>query len=216
LARGLEVLEILAGRPDGVTIVELSELLGLHRAIVGRLTRTLDQYGYVERVDQRRLRLGIHVVELGRSVKADLREAAAGPLSAMADELRATTLLIVRDGDDAVVVSVVEPQHSDLHLAFRLGTRHPLDVGAEGMAILIGCPPRSGERGEVTAGRRSGYVVSTGEVHQGTWGLATPIKMSGRPAEASIGVISQTPLDEAVVAGVMRRGAETIAARLGG
>ena len=214
LARGLDVLEVMAKRPEGVTIVELSELLGLHRAIIGRLTRTLEQYGFVERIDSRRIRLGIHLVELSRSVKADLREVATSVLKVVADNLGATVLLIVSDGDDAVVILVVEPQESDLHLAFRLGSRHPLNVGAEGMAILSGRPWKDGERVEVSAGRRSGYVTSSGEVHPGTWGLATPVKVGGAFAEVSISVISQMPLDEGLVATIMQQAAGAIAARL--
>jgi len=42
----------------------------------------------------------------------------------MADELRATTLLLIRDGDEAVLISAAEPHNAGAHSTFHPGTRY--------------------------------------------------------------------------------------------
>ena len=46
----------------------------------------------------------------------------------------------------------VEPPHVAAHVAYRPGTRHRVDRGAPGLAILAGEPTRAGERPEVGPG----------------------------------------------------------------
>ncbi len=156
-------------------MAELVRTLGLPRAIVTRLLTTLEEARYVERTGSRTYRLGPELIALGKAVRSDLREIAATVLRGLADKVGATVVLVMRDADHAMVISVVEPMHTDLRLSFRLGSRHLLHQGAEGMAILAGNPPVPGERKEVTDARRSGYAVSVGEILAGTWGLAVPM-----------------------------------------
>jgi DNA-binding IclR family transcriptional regulator len=213
LARGIAVLRALRAEPKGMSIAELVTMLGLHRSIVTRLLFTLEAERLVERTEDKRYRLGLDLIGLGKAVRSELRDLTAPILSALAASLGATTILVARKGDDAVVVSVVEPPHGDLHLSFRLGSRHPLTQGAEGMAILAGRAPVEGERAEITAARSTGYVVSYGEIQPGTWGLAAPVIVEGA-ANASVGVIAAAPLEEASAAAAVRVAAAEIAGRL--
>ena len=78
-------------------------------------------------------------------------------LRVLADELRATTALTIRDGDEAVVAAVVvEPSGTSMHIAYRPGLRHPVVRAAPGLAILAGDPRRAGRaargRGRTRAG----------------------------------------------------------------
>lgn len=148
LARGLSILRELKDAPDGLSVAELARSLGLPRAIVTRLLSTLEEARYVERLGSRAYRLGPELISLGKAVRSDLRELSAGVLRALAEKVGATVVLVMRDGDHGVVISVVEPMYSDLRLSFRLGSRHPLHQGAEGMAILAGNPsvPGSGPK----------------------------------------------------------------------
>lgn len=47
LARAFSILEVLAERPTGVSLADLSRLVGLHKATVFRLVRTMVLLGYV-------------------------------------------------------------------------------------------------------------------------------------------------------------------------
>ena len=47
VVRAFSVLEVLAGRPAGVRLADLSRLVGLHKATVFRLLKTMMLLGYV-------------------------------------------------------------------------------------------------------------------------------------------------------------------------
>jgi len=215
LARGLSILSELRDAPDGLSVAELARALGLPRAIVTRLLATFEQARYVERMGSRSYRLGPELIALGKAVRSDLREIAATVLRSLAEKVGATVVLVMRDGDHAVVISVVEPLHTDLRLSFRLGSRHRLHQGAEGMAILAGNPPVRGERPEVA----EGYVVSAGEILPGTWGLAVPVALAPvalAPATCamSVGVISAQALDEHDTAALVTEAVSELVARI--
>jgi DNA-binding IclR family transcriptional regulator len=213
LARGINILSALRDAPEGLSVAELVRALGLPRSILTRLLTTLDEARYVERTGSRSYRLGPELIALGKAVRADLRDVAATVLRGLAEKLNATVVLVVRDGDHAVVISVVEPMNTDLRLSFRLGSRHLLHQGAEGMAILAGNLPLPGERTEVTEARRSGYAVSAGEILAGTWGLAVPVALVPGAATMSVGVICAQALDEAETAALVAEAAGELVAR---
>jgi hypothetical protein len=49
----MSVLQVLAQRPAGVALVELSQMVRLHKATVFRVVRTLILLGYVEQAASR-------------------------------------------------------------------------------------------------------------------------------------------------------------------
>ncbi|HTX00232.1 MAG TPA: IclR family transcriptional regulator [Acidimicrobiales bacterium] len=214
LARGVKILRALQSAPEGLSVADLVRAVGLHRSIVTRLLTTLEEEHFVERTRTRAYRLGLGLIALGKAVRADLRDLSEEALTALAGLSGATAVLVLRDGAHAVVVSVVEPLGSDLRLLFRLGSRHPLEQGAEGMAILAGNPPREGERPEVTRAREAGYVVSEGEIMPGTWGLAVPVMSADSRSEMSVGVIAAQALDEAKTFKLVKEVALSLQARL--
>ena len=73
LARGLKILEILAGSTKGVSVTELAETLDLDKGSASRLVSTLANYAYAEKDPiSRRYFLGPQVVSLSRSLLARL------------------------------------------------------------------------------------------------------------------------------------------------
>ena len=66
-----------------------------------------------------------------------------------------TTALTLRDGEEAVLLSVFEPRSSHMYIGHRPGLRHRLDQAAPGLAILAAQPPRPREREAVTEARAS-------------------------------------------------------------
>jgi DNA-binding IclR family transcriptional regulator len=83
-------------------------------------------------------------------------------------------------------------------------------VGAAGLAILLGRPPRPGERTEVTRGRGRGFAASQGELQNGAWGLSAPVSGADGESVASVGVIALGPLDQATTSALVLRAAEAI------
>ena len=125
-----------------MTVTALAAALGMSRTAAYRLLGTLESHGYVVRLPGGRVRLGYAVTRLAAAVAPLVRAAATPVLRRLADELGATAHLTLVDGDAALAVVVVEPTWTDVHVAYRPGTRHVLDRGAAGRAIVRG---RAGE-----------------------------------------------------------------------
>ncbi|MDO5740497.1 MAG: helix-turn-helix domain-containing protein [Ornithinimicrobium sp.] len=184
LDRGLQVLLAIGspGQVRGLTVTELAVELGVARAVIYRLVATLESHDFVTRSSDGRVRLGVGVARLQLAVRPMLIEAARPVLRALADQVGATAHLTVAEGEHALALVVVEPSWTDFHISYRVGSRHPLTLGAAGRAIL------GARRGT------EGPVVTTSELQQGAHGLAAPV--TGVPGlEASVGVVSTTVFD---------------------
>lgn len=200
LERGLRVLRMLSTHPEGMTVSELADALGTHRAGIYRLLAPhLDERLIRRHAD--RYFLGTGLVELASRVQPRLREVAGPLLQALADELTATAALTVRDGDDAaVVLDVRSPRHADMHITYRPGLRHPVAIAASGIAILAGGPPRDSERAEVTVARERGWSRSSGELLPGATGVAAPVGDAAAVSAVWIGDRDEPPMARMVIA----------------
>ena len=203
LDRGLRLLELLVDAGAGLTVTELGQALGVARPVVYRLVTTLEAHALVRRRDDGRVTLALGVLHLARGVQPLVRRAALPALRRLAEDVGATAHLTVVDAGEALAVAVVEPSWTDLHVAYRVGTRHVLGRGAAGRAILAA---RAGEPDRP-------YVVSAGELQPGAHGVAAPLR--GVPAvEGSVGVVALSELDAASVGPRVAQAAAEVAAAL--
>jgi DNA-binding IclR family transcriptional regulator len=163
--------------------------VGLHRSITYRLLRTLEAHELVERDAAGRYWLGVGVAAMARSVRSDLQTAALPRLSGLAEDLSMTAFLVVRVGREAVTVASVEPQDTAAHVVYRPGTRHPLDRGAPGLALLMPEAPSAHDRDELREARRTGWARSHGEVIPGFRSVAAPVLGPDGGARAAIAVV---------------------------
>ncbi|WP_188194300.1 IclR family transcriptional regulator [Nonomuraea sp. SYSU D8015] len=195
LERGLRLLRLLADGRGGRTPTELSAELSLSRPVVYRLLTTLMNEGFVRRDAEGRVHLGFGVLVLAQAVQPLLRAAAVPTLRRLAEKVGATAHLTVAEGDDGLAVAVVEPSWTNMHVAYREGSRHPLTKGAAGQAILA---LREG---------RDDYFVTEGQLQEGARGVAAPV--TGLPwLEASVGVVTFGPLEESTGPRVVAAAAE--------
>ncbi|GAA1754740.1 IclR family transcriptional regulator [Luedemannella helvata] len=201
LDRGLRLLQLVAAAPNGLTVTEAAAALGVGRAVVYRLAGTLAAHGLLRRDTSARLRLGAGVLQLGRRAQPLLADAATPPLRRLAEATGATAHLTVAEGAEAVALLVVEPSWTTFHVAYRPGSRHPLERGAAGRAILRG---RTG---------LDGYVHSAGELQRGAHGLAAPV-LGVEGLEASVGVVAFVELDEAMAGPAVLDAAAAVSAAL--
>lgn len=213
LERGLRILRVLAEHPDGLSVSGLATALETHRAGIYRLLGPLGDQRLVVRDEDGRYTLGLGLIELASRVRSRLQEVAAPELRSLADELGATTALTVRDGDEAVVVTVVEPRSTDLHIAYRTGLRHRLDQAASGIAILAALPPQKGERKQIRQARERGWAFSSGELLPGATGVGAAV-VAGEEPVASVSAVWIAARDEAAAAARVLRSAQAIAAAL--
>src|SRR3954469_1599728 len=181
LDRGLQLLALLAEDDQGCTVTQLAASLGVARPVVYRLLTTLEQRHLATRGRDGRVRLGLGVLALAGRVQPLLRDVATPVLRQLADDVGATAHLTVADGDEALAVVVVEPQWTQFHVAYRVGSRHPLERGAAGRAVIA---LREG---------RDEAATSDGELQHGAHGVA--VGWSVGSLQGSVGVVSLTALE---------------------
>lgn len=207
LDRGLETLDLVSRNPEGVSVAAISAHLGVHRAIAYRIVATLEERALVSRSADGLLRLGGGLMALAARFEPQLRAAAQPKLGALAAETEATAFLTVADGAECVVISVAAPDRGALSVGYRLGSRHPVGLGASGVAILAARPARDDDPEPVRAARRAGYAVSRGQIQKGAVGVASPLR--AHPGGACVGVVAMADLDIDRVALLVRRCAES-------
>ncbi len=180
LERGLGLLQAVADADsDAPTISDLAGAIGVSRAAVYRLLGPLQNRGLIRR-EGSKVRLGLGVLWLAGRVLPQIRFASLPALRALAERVGATVHLTVADGNEAQAVAVVEPSWTSYHVSYRVGTRHPVQRGAAGRAIDV---PPNGPK----------WVVSSGELQAGAYGVAAPVR--GVPGlRASVGVVALEPL----------------------
>ena len=169
----------------GWSVSDLAGRLGISRPAVYRLLATLEVHGMVTRGGGGQIRLGLGVLPLAQAVNPLLEQVAAPLLRQLAEEMGATAHLTVAEAGsagEAVAVAVVEPSRTDWHVAYRVGSRHPLGLGAAGRAILSA---RNGNAGR--------YVVTEGELQPGAIGIAAPV-LGVAGLEASVGLVAIGPV----------------------
>ena len=208
LDRGLKALNVIATSTIPMTIDELSCRLDLGRSVTYRIIRTLEDHRLVRRDSSGRLTGDTQLIALAGSVRNDLQSTAAPILSALANNLGMTAFLVVSDGHEAVTVQVVEPTYTTAHVAYRPGTRHPLERGAPGIALLAGDDPLKNERPEVQVVRESGWAYSEGEVIDGMASVAAPVITNDGSTAAALAVVHLSlSLNSAVVAPLVTQAA---------
>ncbi|MCR0981981.1 IclR family transcriptional regulator [Roseomonas populi] len=194
LDRGLQALSVIAGQPEGISVAALAARLEVHRAIAYRLATTLEMHGLIARDAAGALHLGAGILTLASRFGPQLRARAQPLLQELAGRSGAAAFLSVAQGEECVAVAVAEPEGRLLHIAYRVGNRHPLSRGAAGIAILAGRPEGAGDTDAVREARRSGVSITRSELQRGAVGVASPIP--GLPGfEASLGVVALDDLD---------------------
>jgi len=190
LDRGLQVLELLSDHPEGLTVTDIAAKLGVGRTVVYRLVATLDQHGFLRRSADGRCRLGVAALSLARQIQPMLRDAALPVLRRLADSVGTTAHLTLLDGADGLVVAAMEPARTDVHVALRVGARHPAERSIAGRAALL----------SRTSGRSVDpqQVISGQDPQLGGFCIAAPVH--GVPwLESSVGIVSLVELDVARV-----------------
>lgn len=190
LGRGLSALQAVSSAPSGLTAQQVADQVGVHRTIAYRLLTTLVQHRYISKGDDGRYRPGAALAALGASFDNNLRQLCAPTLRALADDLGVTVSLLVAEGEDQVAIAVIVPTLVFYRLAFHEGSREPLERGAAGVALLSSMTPRPGERDLVPQTRRTGWVITHGEIEPDTYGLAVPVRRRPPSPPTCINVIS--------------------------
>lgn len=186
LERALDTLQVLA---DGIprTSQELANELGLHRSIIYRILRTLEDYSLVARATDGRFHLGLGMAALAKSGMGDLEAEVDQILQELSNVTSASAIFCGAQRDDAVVLVSTRPSHRPASVAIRTGTRIPFNQSAPGLAILALREPMEHEADEVALARQTGYVHTKGTPFVGLEAISVPLRMpDGQEASISL------------------------------
>jgi DNA-binding IclR family transcriptional regulator len=117
LRRAFELLEIICDHPGGISVPELVEHTGLHRATVHRLLEVMRAMGYVAKTEpHKRYIVGFRMARFGnKDLIADrIRHRAARRLRLVSSEFSAAVVLGMLRGMEAVVVEEFRPRAAHL------------------------------------------------------------------------------------------------------
>lgn len=199
LDRGFLVLRMLAEVEQGLKIADIAVRLGVHRAIAYRIIGTLEANGMVQRLPEGPVVLGSGLIALGTRAEGNLRLLVRPVVEALATQVAATAFLSIADGDNGVAILTAEPRdRTVLNVNYRVGTRHPLNRGAAGIAILAGRPETANDSDEVREARQRGYSFTRGQLQPGAVGVASPASLprDRYPSlECAVGVVGLEGLD---------------------
>ena len=134
---------MLADRPAGHTLTELTEALGMPKNAVFRIATTLVLRGYAERDEPAKIyRLSRKLLSLGRHVAGgeSLVRTSAPFLAALRDATGETALLGTLAGSQGIVLDQVPSLHP-VKVLVELGHAFPLLTAAPAKAMIAFLPP---------------------------------------------------------------------------
>ncbi|MGF6902996.1 IclR family transcriptional regulator [Paraburkholderia sp. GAS348] len=197
LARGLTVLRSIAAADAPLSNRELTELTGIPKPTVSRITATLVGAGFLFRLpDSERFVLTSSVLELSNGFlrNFDIRARARPFLIELAERTALSVHLAVRDRLDMVVIDAIRPRSAVLVSRLEIGSRMNLSRTAVGRAylsaltdperekLLTGLQAAEGEDWGHVSSRlacalretaEQGFAITAGEWHEGLNAIAS-------------------------------------------
>lgn len=210
IVRTLAVLRVLREGSGEVGISDIARTLSLHTSTIHRIVRALVGAGYVvQNPLSERYSLGHEAYLLGRAAERNLGFDAVQPiLERLSEETGESVNLVVRDGNEGLVVLRVESEHP-LRFTQPVGTRIPLYCTSTGKALLAFSEDTQADlsdlgrlkrltpatitshrelRRELANIRRDEFSVNAGERMPGVCGVAAPVLNVDRIAIAAVAV----------------------------
>jgi IclR family pca regulon transcriptional regulator len=214
LQKGLSVLEILAARPDGLSLTEMAGEASLTRAGARRFLLTLVATGYALQ-DGRKFRLSPRLLTVARTWVggASLWNFAEPFMRRVSETLNESCSAAILSEHDVVYVARVGSTRI-LSVALQVGTRLPAWCTSMGRVLAADLPdsaidafaagahikpltPKSITTADALAkairqARRDGYAIVDEELELGLRSIAVPVRNGSGQTIAAINVSTQT------------------------
>lgn len=212
LERAFAILEEVAKHQNGISLADLSKIVGLHNSTTFHLVKTMVTLGYVRQArDTKRYHLGRMTFGLAASSRSevDLVGLATPVLEDLAHDTGETSHLAIRSGDDVVIAAKVAGTGA-FQLIDRAGGLRPPHCTALGKILLAALPqdrfkqfvsgtrlqqmtPKSitdAERlaREIAQVRQGGIAFDDGEYDPEVRCVAAPVRDFTRQVTAAIGI----------------------------
>jgi IclR family KDG regulon transcriptional repressor len=140
--RTIDILELLANEPYGLTISDISDRLRVARSSTHGLVHTLRRRGYLVQRPDRRFQLGARLIQLGLNVvdRLELRAIAREFLEKLVATTHDTALLVVPDRGEFLFLDKILSDALDVRTDPRVTSRRPLHCSSLGKALLAALP----------------------------------------------------------------------------
>lgn len=138
IERTIDLLKCLSKYPAGVTLTELSQETGLHKATTARFLKTLAQGGFVTPAPTGKgWTLGYAFFEIGsRAIgQTDIRTIAHPIMEAASRETQETVQLAILVDDAVIYIEKIEPEDQPLRINTQIGSRRPIHCTALGKVL---------------------------------------------------------------------------------
>lgn len=148
LKRGLEVFELLAKNPDGLTLPDIARLSGYSKSSIFRILCTLEDCGYVAKNrDERTFRMSRKLAALGYAAfgESNIVERSMDILRQMRDRLGETAMLGAMLDDGCVMIEQA-PGTQPFKFLGEIGMRIGFHASAPGKAMLAFLPKEEVDR----------------------------------------------------------------------
>lgn len=171
--RALTVLMAFQDSVEGMTLTDLMNATGLYHSTILRLCESLEQFGFIKRLEDGRYMLGPTPFHLGMLYQESFRlwDYAAPVLRDLIRKTKETAAIYIRENDERICLHrMVQPRSVRMHV--REGDRVDLYKGAAGKVLLA----FGGEKGAVYDRiRRAGYAISLAERESESAAIACPV-----------------------------------------
>ncbi len=136
LAKGLEILELLAAASDPMTMSDISTALGRSVSEIFRMLQVLEEHGYIARAeDGYRLTNRLFALGMSQPPIRDLASTALPVMQALARKAGQSCHLAVASGGEMVVIIAIEAPGL-AGFAVRVGYKRPLHRSNSGRILL--------------------------------------------------------------------------------
>jgi len=143
IERIYQIIDLMAGSENALTLKEISDHTGLHPSTAHRILSDLVLGRFVDHPEAGSYRLGMRWLELGNIVKTQLnvRDVALEPMQQLHHATGQPVNLSVRQGDEIVYVERSWNARSGMQVIRAIGGRAPLHLTSTGKLFLAADEP---------------------------------------------------------------------------
>ncbi|QBY00494.1 IclR family transcriptional regulator [Rhodophyticola sp. CCM32] len=210
IARAAQVLDALAGSPDGVALTDVVDATSFTKTTAHRVLAALQGIEYVTQDPETRVyRLGTKLADLSRKAGLiDLAAMSKRGMARLAEATGDTVFLSVAEGPVAICAARAVGSYPIRTLTLDRGDRRPLGVGAGALALYCSMPAKTraavnrinqswhaeyGFDGDALEARKlefdqRGYALNAGDVVSAMSAVGVPVITRGGRLVAALAI----------------------------
>ena len=211
LSHAVRIVEAFGPGDTALTVTEIARRSGLHIATASRLVEELSSFGWLQRDEDRKVRIGVRMWEVvsRASPTLSLREAAMPVMEDLHAIVGQHIQLGVMEGDEVLFVERLTAPGAVVNYT-RVAGRLPLHASSSGLLLLAYAPPAQQERiisrplevfteqtiaspsqlrSALAEVRRQGYAFLAGHIHPDATGVAVPVRDPAGKVVAALAII---------------------------